>query len=151
MGNIDWTNLVNSNTVDIAAEHFSKKIMEIGKTCMPVKTVVVSEKDAPWMTIEIKKLIRKKLNIHTLAKLLDSVWIWTLFRTTRNQLTDLIRKRKEEYQTDLENRINSQENFGTKDWWKIVNNFFDKKGISSSEIPPLQQENGEISYLPEET
>ena len=62
----------------------------------------------------------------------------------------MIRNRKEEYQKELENRINMQTNFGTKDWWKMVNNFFNQRGPSYSEIPPLQDtEKQEIIYLPE--
>ena len=137
MGSIDWNAIVNSETVDLAAELFSEKMIEIGKTCMPTKTVEVRDKDAPWITDYIKKQIRKKRIIHTLAKALDSVWCWELFRKVRNNLVDVIRKRKEEYRTDLETRINSHGNFGNKDWWKMVNNFFRKKGISNSDIPPL--------------
>ena len=151
VGNVDWNNVVSSGTVDDAAELFSKNLMDIGKTCMPVKTITVDKKDAPWITEEIKKLIKKKQNIHAFAKILDSVWSWNLFKRTRNRLVDMIRKRKEEYQIELENRINSQTNFGTKDWWKIVNNFFNRLGLSYSEIPPLQDiDSQEIVYLPEQ-
>ena len=151
IGRIDWNDIVNSGTVDTAAELFSKNIMDIGKTCMPVKTIKVKNNDAPWITQEIKKLIKKKQNIHAFAKALKSVWSWNLFRRTRNRLTDLIRDRKEEYQRDLENRINSQNSFGTNDWWKIVNNFFNRQRVSDSEIPPLDDpETHDIVYLPEQ-
>ena len=150
VGSIDWNNVVNSRTVDTAAELFSKKLMDISKTCMPVKTITVNNKDAPWITEEIKKLIKKKRNIHAFAKILDSVWSWNLFKRIRNQLVEMIRKRKDEYQKELENRINLQTSFGTKDWWKMVNNFFNQRGLSYSDIPPLQDtEKQEIIYLPE--
>ena len=151
VGNIDWNNVVNSGTVDIAAELFSKTMMDIAKTSMPVKTIIVKNKDAPWITQEIKKLIKKKHNIHAFAKLLDSVWSWNLFKQTRNRLVDMIRNRKDEYQREIENRINSETGFGTKDWWKMVNNFFNRRGLSYSEIPALQDtEKQEIIYLPEQ-
>ena len=114
--NTDWNDIVTSGTVDMVAELISKEIMKIGIACMPVKTITVKENDTPWITEEIKKLIKKKQKIHALAKTLDSVWSWNLFKRTRNHLVDLIRKRKGEYQKDLENKINAQVNFGTKDW-----------------------------------
>ena len=145
---VDWCGIVNSDTIDAAAELLSQKLMDIGKACMPVKTITVRYNDAPWITEEIKKLIKKKHRIFALAKTLDSVWSWDLFKRTRNYLVELIRNRKKEYHTDLENRINTQTNFGTKDWWKIVNNFFNRQ--SFSDIPPLQNNNSnEIVYLPE--
>ena len=147
---IDWNEVVTTGTVDYAAELFSKKLFDIGKACMPVKTIVVKDKDAPWITEEIKKFIKKKQSIHTLAKTLDSVWSWNLFKHIRNQLVDMIRNRKEEYEKDLENRINSQINFGNKDWWKLVNSFFNRQNALSSEIPPLKDaDSGEIIYSPE--
>ena len=60
LSNVNWTDLVSLNTVDTAANLFSEKIMDIGKSCMPVKTISVRENDKPWITEEIKKQIRKK-------------------------------------------------------------------------------------------
>ena len=151
IGNVDWDNVVNSDTVDLAAELFSNTMMDISTTCMPVKSITVKSNDAPWITQEIKKLIKKKQNIHAFAKLLNSVWSWNLFKETRNRLVDIIRNRKEEYQREIEERVNSQTSFGTKDWWKIVNNFFHRRSKSCSEIPPLLNNvTQEIIYLPEQ-
>ena len=94
VGSVDWNNVVNTGTVDTAAELFSSTLLNIGKTCMPVKTITVNNKDAPWITEEIKKLIKKKQNIHAFAKILDSVWSWNLFKRTRNRLVEMIRGRK---------------------------------------------------------
>ena len=105
---------------------------------MPSKIIKVRENDAPWMTEEIRKLIERKLKIHTLAKILDSLWCWRLFKRLRNDLTDLIRKRKDNYQKEIEDKINSQNNFGDKDWWKLVNRFSMRKGLSHSIIPPIE-------------
>ena len=145
----DWNDIVTSGTVDTVAELLSEEIMKIGKACMPVKTITIKDNDAPWITEEIKKLIKKKQKIHAFAKTLDSLWSWNLFKRIRNHLVELIRNRKDEYQKDLENRINAQVNFGTKDWWKIVNNFFNRQ--SYSEIPPIMDSSSnEIVYLPED-
>ena len=149
-GSIDWNELVSTGTIDNAAELFSERLLYIGKACMPVKTIVIKDKDAPWITEEIKKFIRKKETIYILAKKLNSVWCWNLFKQIRNQLVDKIRNRKEEYERHLENRINSQTNFGQKDWWKLVNSFFNRQNALSSEIPPIKDaDSGEIIYSPD--
>ena len=113
---VDWNVIINSGTVDTAAESFTDNLLSIAKRCMPVKEVKIRENDAPWINDDIKKLIRKKRNIHSLAKLLDSVWCWQWFRTVRNNLTTRIRDRKEEFTKELENKINSDEAHGTKIW-----------------------------------
>ena len=117
--------------------------------CVPTKIIKVRENDAPWMNQDIRSLAAKKLRIHTFAKHLDSVWCWALFRRIRNKLTTSIRNRKQEYLLELENRVNDGNNFGNKEWWKLVKQFSAKKGNSNSEIPPLQHEN-KVYYLPEE-
>lgn len=147
--NLDWPEVVNLEPLDAAVESFTDILMTTAKHCMPVKTVVINERDAPWITEGIKKLIRKKQIIHSLAKRLDSMWCWALFRRIRNILVDKIRKRKEEYDIELDDRINSQIHFGNKDWWKLVNKFMTKKGLSQSEIPPIDN-NGIICYSDEE-
>ena len=79
---------------------------------MPSKTITIKENDAPWMTEEIRQLMDKKLKIHSFAKRLDSLWCWDLFKFLRNRLTSLIRKRKEEYLREMEDRINTPSCFG---------------------------------------
>ena len=80
----------------------------------------------------------RKLKVHNFAKVLDSRWCWELFKRIRNELTNLIRKRKEDYFKEIEDKINSRNGFGNKDWWKLVNRFSLRKGLSQSSIPPIQ-------------
>ena len=44
------------------------------------------------------------------------MWRWDLFKTTRNKLVDLIRKRKADFIREMDDRINELNNFGDKDW-----------------------------------
>ena len=115
--------------------------MSIAKNCTPVKEVTINEHDAPWITFEIKKLIKKKNLIHKLAKRLSLEWTWALFCRTRNDLTDIIRIRKAEYLSELDKRISSPDRFGNKDWWKLVKSFISSKGIPQDEIPPIEEHN----------
>ena len=84
-----------------------------------------------------------------MAKEINTIWSWELFKRYRNDLTNKIRTRKEEYRLDIENKINTDETQGSKIWWKLVNQFTIKKGLSSSDIPPIQFEN-KVYYLSEE-
>ena len=143
--NVDWHEIIFNGGLDEAAETFTSILMNSAKQCMPSKRVKIKENDAPWMNEEIRKLMVKKLYIHTLAKRLDSLWCWDLFKTLRNKLTTLIRKRKDDYFTDMQERINKPNCFGTKDWWKLLDRFSSRKGISESSIPPIEY-NNEIFY-----
>ena len=134
---IDWSNITTLENVNSAADFFTDSLLSVAIQCMPSKTVTESDKDKSWMTDDIRKCIRKKEYIHTLAKKFDLRWCWAWFRRYRNDLTAMIRKRKDDYLLDLENKINANDNYGTKCWWKLVNQFVVKKGLPSSEIPPI--------------
>ena len=146
---VDWQNIVTCETIDIAADFFTNNLIAAAKSCMPAKKVIDRGNDKPWITNEIKLLIRKKESVHKLAKEIGLVWCWEWFKRCRNDLTNMIRKRKEEYMLDIENRINSDETYGSKCWWKLVNQFAIKKGFSTPDIPPIQYDN-KVYYLPEE-
>ena len=145
---VDWKMIADSETVNMAADFFTNNLITIARQCMPSKKITDRAHDKPWFTNEIKKLIAKKEFIHKLAKVIDSGWCWRLFKRHRNDLTDKIRNTKKEYLLKVENKINGETNFGSKCWWKLVNQFTIKKGISAQDIPPIQY-NNIIYYSPE--
>ena len=124
---VDWNDIITTLSLDEAAAKFSERIMNAVDQCVPNKIVSIRENDEPWFTNDIRTLCEKKLKIHTLAKRLNSVWCWNLFKRIRNELTDVIRDRKQEYKLELEKRVNDKSNFGNKEWWKLVNRFSAKK------------------------
>ena len=61
---------------------------------------------------------------------------WRAYRTYRNLVTTKIRDRKLEYLNELDLKASDPKQFGTKEWWKLVKQFMNKKGISD-DIPPI--------------
>ena len=149
LSEVNWNTIIFTNDLEDAAESFSDKILEIAKKCMPSKVIKVRDCDTVWMTESIRSLIKKKHKAHNNAKKSNSAWRWEIFRKIRNKLTDMIRKRKNEFDFEMDDRINEQSNFGSNDWWKLVKRFAAKKGVGDSEIPPLQHE-GKTIYSPKE-
>ena len=145
LSNIDWNYHLNQESIDDSAEAFSNIVMSVARVCMPVKEVIIQERDAPWITPEIKHLIKKKNTIHQLAKFFNSAWVWALFRKIRNDLTSAIRRRKAEYMTELDNRISCPDQFGSKEWWRLVKSFISKKGMPVDDIPPIVDA-GKVHY-----
>ena len=94
MNSVHWEPILSLDSIDNAAEAFSNQLMCTARQCMPVKEIIVNKIDAPWTTNEIKNLIKKKNNIHKVARTLNSAQAWALFRRTRNELTAVIRRRK---------------------------------------------------------
>ena len=137
LAEIDFIDYFTYNTVHNSANFFSESLIEIAKQCMPVKKITIRENSPEWFDESIVSLREEKYFIHYLAKQLNTVHIWEIFRRIRNAYTDLIRKKKKEHLDKLDNRISNRENFGTKQWWKLVNNFLKSKNAGNNEIPPL--------------
>ena len=72
---------------------------------MPVETISVRQCDKPWITEEIKQMIRNKNKLHKKAKIFNTDQSWKSFRQIRNDPTYAIRKRKLDNLQDLDNRL----------------------------------------------
>ena len=142
---VNWRETLYDTTVDEGAKAFSEIIIEKAKLCMPSKTVTIRPNDVPWMNSEIKLLIEERSRVYRLAKRTNKQEDWLRFRQLRNSAVHAIRQRKLDYYTTLENRITNLSDFGTKEWWKIVNSFLKKKGVDPDEIPPIES-NGIVYY-----
>ena len=58
LSSIDWLNVTTGRTIDECTDLFTEIFTHITKQYTPFKTV--RSKDVPWLTSEIRKLIKKK-------------------------------------------------------------------------------------------
>lgn len=56
--NFNWEGAFSSTDINQKVENFSKTILNILNNFIPHETIVFDDKDPPWMTNEIKDLIR---------------------------------------------------------------------------------------------
>ena len=146
----DFNRTALFDDIDSAAEQISNTIMLNATNCMPVKTIKICERDPPWVNGEIKNLLDKKNKTYKRAKHSNLPNDWNEYRKTRNEYTAAIRKRKADYDAELDFKISNTSNFNDKDWWKTVSSFMKKNGSKSSTIPPLERDNGETIYNAQE-
>ena len=133
--------IVNTPNLDDAAQLFSDTVLNTSSKCMPVKTVIIRTRDAAWVNDDIRILCKNKNKAHKRAKSSNSCRAWAYYRSIRNEYTNAIRKRKQEYDKHIDDKISSAKNFNEKDWWKLVRSFMTQKGLNSDEIPPLVNDN----------
>ena len=141
----NWQDIFNEHSIDDSCVLFTDTLFQIAQECMPSKTITVRPKDVPWITREIKILLKRRNKIHRKAKITNSEHDWATFRNFRNYVIEQIRKRKKQYYDELNDTINNPQLFGNKEWWKVVNKYMCKKGMDSDEIPPILS-NGELHY-----
>ena len=105
LGDIDLLNMINStdstNSTDECVHNFTETFMQLAKMYICNKTVIVRNRDKPWMHNEIRKQIRIRKRIHKTAKRLDTPEHWISYRQQRNKVTSLIRTAKLSYYSNL--------------------------------------------------
>ena len=137
LGKINFNEIISENDLDTSAQLFSENLLNTVKLCVPVRTITMHENSAPWINEYILYLREDKKRIHLIAKRIDTPEQWAIFRHIRNFYTDEIRKRKQDYLTSIDDQICNNEKFGSKNWWKLVNNFLKSKDMNSDAIPPI--------------
>ena len=125
--------------VNTCAENFSKLFFEEACKCMPTKKVTVRDYDKPWVDEEMKNAFNNRYKLFKLAQRTDSTSDWTNYRVLRNQVTNMVRQKKNIYDKKLDDKASSPEYFGTNEFYKLLKHFLNKKG-QSEEIPPLEFE-----------
>ena len=130
----DWESFKSPN-IDLYAEGITNRIKEISNECIPNKIIKVKPSNLPWITTNIKKLIRKRKSLFRKARQSNDLLIWQKFRRLRNKTTSMIRLSKQNHIDTLADKLKS-ENLSSRDWWPTLK-YFISSGQKST-IPPLQ-------------
>ena len=131
-----WETLKNNN-IDIYAENVTEKITSLTDKHILNKTINFCKTDPPWLTTNIKKLLRKKKRLYDKQKKSNNPTHWDAHKHFRNHVTSEIRKSKQ-YQIDkLAGRLVNSET-GQKNWWRTLKHFI--KPEQTNAIPPLSKD-----------
>ena len=148
----DWKSL-KSNDIDTYAENITDRITFLTNKHIPNKMITVRKTDPPWLTNNIKRLLRKKKGCTTNIKnptTLIGIFInaleimslvnnpnWDIYRRFRNHVTSELRKSKQNQIDKQSDKLVNSET-GQKDWWKTLKGFI-KLDLTNS-IPPLSKD-----------
>ena len=131
----DW-NDCRSNDINVYANLFTQKLLYLAEQNIPRKTVRIRPNEPPWITNIIKHKIRQRKRIYRKAKLQQTQYYWSKFKTLRNEIVNMIRNAKIAYYNKLACNIKNDRT-KTKNWWKTLKSFISKSNPST--IPPLTQ------------
>ena len=87
----------------------------------------------PWLTVSLKRLIRKKQRVYNKAKLYQCPTAWKQFKDLQHQIRSLLRKQHWQYLSDIFN--NCDENTNKSLWRYIESRRHDKVGIGTLHTP----------------
>ena len=133
--NSDWESFAHEN-IGNYAENISDHIMQLTSECVPNKYVNIRQTDPPWMHNELRKLMRKRKRAYDKAKQTKRTKHWNKYKTIRNDTTNLLRSSKQTYFDNLSEKLKTNNNLNSKDWWKTLKTFISNN--DKSPIPPLK-------------
>lgn len=144
---IDWVQLFEGKNPTEMVELFQKKLLEIMKACIPNKMKIFNDRDAPWITPEVKSTIRKNKRVF-------KKWIANgrkpddrvVLARIQFETNKVINKAKNDYLSDLGSKI-CDPNTGQKCFWTAFNRLLNNKKITN--IPPLIENNKYIACFKE--
>ena len=132
---VDWDTILSKNDINDIVSEITETILNVAEKNIPRKTVKIRSQDPPWMTSNIKKLIRRRKRFHKKAKIKDTTESWERFRKARNECVNTIKLAKA---TLLKKQTENLEkpDISVRNWWKILSNLSGRPPKCSN-YPPL--------------
>ena len=133
--NFDWLKAFRNKCINDQVETFNSVLLNIFRNFIPNEIIKCSYKDPPWISSEIKKVVRKK---NRLYKKYVANGKCDEDETRLKQLTDhiseLIANTKSKYFSNLSDKLNDPLT-SPKTYWSIMKRLMNK--IKVPNIPPL--------------
>ena len=85
-----------NQSVDDMCEAWVKLFLTLSKTCIPFKVVTIKPKDKPWITSDIKQLIRQRDTLFKAAVRNKNLALTDSYKHIRNEVVSRIRESKQE-------------------------------------------------------
>ena len=136
---IDWDSVFLDLTVDRRVSILTQSVLNIFSNFVPNKVIVVKNKDAPWMTPDVKRMILEKAKIyrHYVKNARNAIDHQRL-RDITSRCKRAVNIAKENYLTKLGNILN-EPNISPKKYWSTLNRLIHKRKITR--IPQIRNTN----------
>ncbi len=138
--NVNWDDCFESTDVDIVCTKWTEIFLNIARTCIPNKVVLVRPRDVPWFNNHLRRLKRKVHRFYNLAKKSSSVHRWDRYKEIRDIYKHCLDDAKEKYDEQLANSLATSSS--SKKWWSTVKSILGRGNDES--YPPLEMNNDNV-------
>ena len=140
--NAPWEAAIVQENPNESCNIFMDILEKIIEECIPSQIVTIRPKDKPWMTSEIRKLIRKRNRLHKIYKRTKTPQTERKYKDMRNCVVSKIRETKQNYEIDQLIKLENC-NINSRSWWKCIKS---KLGLQKPNIDsPLLHNNQMIT------
>jgi L-fucose mutarotase/ribose pyranase (RbsD/FucU family) len=136
LSQVNFDNLFASDDIDSITRSIVKILINEADKAIPNRIITVRKDNPPWLTTEIKKNIRKKIDNTNVQK--KVIWRMTGqdFDELGTDATNVINS-KNDFFTKLSSKIAS-ESRGSKQYWNIIKSLMNYDSTNSRYIPPYK-------------
>ena len=143
MANVNWQDLFYNLNVNEKSLIFTDIFLSIVAKHISNKIITINEKDAPWVTSEVKTAIRRNSRVYRkwLKRGRNPLDLGNV-REVQNKTSKLIREAKYSYFNKLGEKL-SNPNVGQKHFWAAFKKLVNKK--QHTNIPPIIEDDRYIT------
>ena len=98
LADIDWEKLLDTTDVNQALRNWEGTYMTIMESCIP-KCTLPKRKSLPWLSKNLKQVMRKWNNLFKRAKSSGSAELWSKYKGMRNKVTSILRNSEQSFFT----------------------------------------------------
>ena len=129
MNLIDWDVRFSSLDVNGMVDLLNETILNICSNFIPNRVITVRDKDAPWITAEIKRVLRAKAKVYRrYVKKGRTARDLRELNLLRSRSKQLINEAKVRYEKKLASSLNTTST-SSKRYWSIINRLLNKRKI----------------------
>ena len=137
IGDFPFDDILPDDT-DEAAEIWTHTLLTISKEYIPCHEITVHSRDKPWITHDIKKLIKKRNASYRKYQRTRETRHYDIYLCIKDEVNEKILEAKEEYRTQLVRKL---EDLRTqpRDFWKVAKQVYGSK--THENVPTLIDNN----------
>jgi len=124
--NAPWHSCYSDRNVDETVHNWTSLFTHCAEQCVPHYEATIRPGDKPFMSTQIRKLMRKRDSLRLAFKHYNDEATGRQYRQYRNMVVSAVRQAKEQKQKDIDSLMSSD--LPAKKWWKIC-----KQSIGSSQ------------------
>ena len=128
--------LMECNEVDLMADRFTNKYLEMVARHIPSKTIIIRPNDKPWFNSDIRKEIRIRDRLHKLARRKNSTIHVQRYKAQRNKVNNMLKYAREQFFLSADEIVDSYSKNDPKSYWSLIRKLIKGTG-SNFTIPPL--------------
>ena len=129
----DWSYCFDTHDVNTACDRWTSKFLDIAKTYIPNKDVLVRPRDTPWYSNKLRLFKRKVHRLFNIMKRNPSQHNYDRYVSVRNEYKQSLEASHRKYESDLADSLTASRN--TKQWWSTVKSMLGRGADDS--YPPM--------------